>query len=145
MNPDQYFVFDTNALVSATLFAQSVPALAFFAASDRGKILLSLQTLAELSDVLQRKKFDRYLDRADREIFLAKLVHEAAFVDVNEEIHACRDPKDDKFLELAVCGSAACVVSGDEDLLTLHPFRGIAIMTPAQFLDWVSQLIASED
>ena len=145
MNPDHYFVFDTNALVSAALLSQSVPALAFFAASERGKIMLSQQTLAELGDVLQRKKLDRYLDRADREVFLAKLVHEATLIDVIEEIRACRDPKDDKFLALAVCGPATCIVSGDDDLLTLHPFRGIPIMTPTQFLDWVSQLIASEE
>ena len=42
----------------------------------------------------------------------------------------CRDPKDDKFLELALNGKATHIVSGDEDLLVLHPFRGIPILTP---------------
>jgi uncharacterized protein len=145
MNPEHCFVFDTNAPVSALLFDQSVPACAFFAAAGRGRILLSQQTLAELSKVLQRKKFDRYLDRDDRDEFLSKLVHEATFVDVIEEIHVCRDPKDDKVLELAVGGSATCVVTGDEDLLVLHPFRGIPIMTPAQFLEWISQQSADDE
>jgi uncharacterized protein len=51
-----------------------------------------------------------------------------------DTIRACRDAKDDKFLELAVSGRAAYIISGDDDLLVLHPFRGIAIMTAAEFL-----------
>jgi predicted nucleic acid-binding protein len=47
---------------------------------------------------------------------------------------ACRDPTDDKFLELAVSGNADLILSGDKDLLTLHPFRGIPIVTPAAFV-----------
>jgi putative PIN family toxin of toxin-antitoxin system len=139
VNPEQYIAFDTNVLVSALLFAESVPARAFHAALDRGKVLLSQATLAELSAVLERKKFDRYLTREDREQFLTALVRDATFVEVIEEIRASRDPKDDKFLELAVSGSATCLVAGDEDLLVLHPFNGIPIMTPAQFLEWVSR------
>lgn len=50
-------------------------------------------------------------------------------------ITACRDPKDDKFLELAVSGRATHIISGDTDLLTLNPFRGIAILPPRAFLE----------
>jgi predicted nucleic acid-binding protein len=45
-----------------------------------------------------------------------------------------RDPKDDKFLQVAVAGKADVIVSGDEDLLVLHPFSGIPILRPAAFL-----------
>jgi len=55
-------------------------------------------------------------------------------VEPNEEIRLCRDPKDDKFLELAIGGNADFVISGDGDLLALHPYRGISIMTSAEFL-----------
>jgi predicted nucleic acid-binding protein len=48
---------------------------------------------------------------------------------------ACRDPKDDKFLSLAVCGRATHLVTGDADLLALNPFEGIRIVTPRQFLE----------
>jgi predicted nucleic acid-binding protein len=51
-----------------------------------------------------------------------------------QAIRACRDPKDDKFLELAVHGRADLIVTGDQDLHTLNPFRGIAILTPNAFL-----------
>jgi len=47
---------------------------------------------------------------------------------------ACRDPSDDQFLELAVNGKADCVISGDDDLLSMTIFRGIPIITPAKFL-----------
>jgi predicted nucleic acid-binding protein len=49
-------------------------------------------------------------------------------------VQACRDPDDDKFLEVAMSGGADWIVTGDADLLALHPFEGIAIVTPADFL-----------
>lgn len=129
-------VFDTSAVVSALLFEQSVPGRAFYAALDRGEILLSHATIIELSEVLARKKFDRYLTREEREQFLVMLLREGTIIDITETIRECRDPKDDKLLELAVNGGASCLVSGDQDLLVLNPFRNIPILTPAQFLVW---------
>lgn len=67
--------------------------------------------------------------------FLAALTREAEWVEVHSHIQACRDPKDNKFLELAVSGKATHIVSGDNDLLTLHPFHGIHILSPRAFLD----------
>jgi putative PIN family toxin of toxin-antitoxin system len=64
----------------------------------------------------------------------AELLAVAELVTISERIVACRDPKDDKFLELAVCGRADVIVSGDHDLLALHPFRYIPIVTPAAFI-----------
>ena len=95
---------------------------------------MSASTLEELADVLERAKFDRYLTGSEREEFLEALVERAIFVEPTEEIRVCRDARDDKFLELAVTGSADCIITGDSDLLTLNPFRGIPIVTAAQFL-----------
>lgn len=50
-------------------------------------------------------------------------------------VNDCRDPKDNKFLEIAISGNADCIVSGDKDLMVLHPYRGISILTPMQFLE----------
>jgi len=58
---------------------------------------------------------------------------------VTEVLLECRDPKDNKFLELAVSGGATHLISGDNDLLVLHPFRGIQIMTPQMFLSQLEQ------
>lgn len=128
------FVLDTNVIVSALLLAESIPRQAFDKALDTGKALLSLPVLTELNEVLSRRKFDKYLLEAERMQFLAALVREAEMIEVGERISASRDPKDDKFLELAVNGQATCIISGDGDLLVLNPFRGIAIMPPQAFL-----------
>jgi putative PIN family toxin of toxin-antitoxin system len=128
-------VFDTNVLVSASLLPNSKPRKALDLALSQGKLLLSLPALAELCEVLSRKRFRRYINEEDIRIFIAVLTREAEWVEVDVRIAACRDPKDDKFLELAVSGRATCIVSGDFDLLTLTPFQGIPIMTAQALLE----------
>lgn len=127
-------VFDTNVLVSSLLLPESTPRRALERPRYEGEVLLSYAVLAELSEVLRRKRFSRYVDEVDIRRFLATLTLGTSWVDVTVEIHAYRDSKDDKFLELAVSGDATHIVSGDADLLVLHPFRGIQILTPQVFL-----------
>lgn len=131
------FVFDTNAIISAVLLKQSVSRRAFDKALDEGEILVSVETIDELNRVLGRVDFARYVTEGERLEFLALLVREARLVEVTVHIGECRDPRDDKFLELAVSGGAECIVSGDRDLLVLHPFRGVPIVTPRDFVDEV--------
>jgi uncharacterized protein len=59
----------------------------------------------------------------------------AALIGVGIAVTASRDPKDDKFLELAVSANASCVITGDKDLLILHPFRGIPIVNAVDFIN----------
>jgi putative PIN family toxin of toxin-antitoxin system len=94
-------VFDTNVIVSALLLPDSKPRHAVDLTLQRGKILLSFAILAELYEVLSRKRFRRYCHEEDIRSFLAALTREARWVDVDVQIRACRDPQDDKFLELA--------------------------------------------
>lgn len=129
------FVFDTNVVVSALLMKKSVARDALDKARTVGDILLSLEVIEELRDVLSRPAFDRYIDEENRLKFLSLLVKEAELVEITEKIKECRDPKDDKFLELAVNGNASLIVSGDKDLQVLHPFRNIPILSPREFLD----------
>jgi putative PIN family toxin of toxin-antitoxin system len=100
-----------------------------------GELLVSAETIDELNQVLGRSEFAQYVTENERLEFLAILLREARLVDVTVHVGECRDPRDDKFLELAVSGRAACIVSGDQDLLVLHPFRGISLVTPRGFLD----------
>jgi putative PIN family toxin of toxin-antitoxin system len=127
-------VFDTNVVVSAVLLPRSVPRQAFDRAREYGKILISVATVDELNEVLRRQRFDKYVREAQRLEFLAALIREAELVDVTEVVTECGDPKDNKFLELAVSGKATCIISGDKDLLALHPFRGIPVIAPQVFL-----------
>lgn len=89
--------------------------------------------------MLGREKFRRYVTEEQLERFLQGLLRETTLVEIQETIRVCRDPKDDKFLELAVNGGADCVVSGDDDLLVLNPFRGINVLTPSDFLDAIAR------
>jgi putative PIN family toxin of toxin-antitoxin system len=89
---------------------------------------------AELRNVLRRTHFDRYTTRARREEFLRSLILRAEPVEITETVRACRDPEDDKILELAINGDADYIVTGDSDLLVMNPFRGIAVIQPAEFL-----------
>jgi uncharacterized protein len=127
-------VFDTNTLVSALLFEPSVPAQAFFAAMDAGEILLSATLVNEVNEVLQRKKFEKYISAEQREEFLIALVQSGRLIEVTETIAVCRDPKDNHVLALAVDGGAQVIVTGDSDLLVLNPFKMIQIVTPREFL-----------
>ena len=128
------FVFDTNVTVSALLFNDSVPGQAFTRALDHGSILVSGSLVRELSRVLGRERFDRYVSREERDVFLESLIREADLIEITESVNVCRDPEDDRILELAVNGNATYIVTGDADLLVLNPFRGVKILTPAEFL-----------
>ncbi len=139
MNPNERFVFDTNVLVSGLLFAESKPAQALFLALRTGMLLTSLAALHELSTVLHRKKFDKYLTSDERDQFLDQYTRSATTIDITKTLQICRDPKDDKFLEIATNGAATYLVTGDFDLLVLHPFRGISIISPDSFLRTISE------
>ena len=130
------YVFDTNVLVSALLFANSAPKKALELALDIGTMLISQETIDELNSVLSRPKFERYISPEKRERFILAFVQKSIFIEIHETIEECRDPKDNKFLELAVSGQATAIISGDKDLLVLHPFRDISILTVNQFLNF---------
>lgn len=133
------YVFDTNTIVSAFLFDDSTPARAVKVSRRRGRLLLSVETARELREVLEREKFDRYVRRETRREFLVALLEESQFVEINEPFEVCRDPDDDKFLELAAAGQATAIVTGDDDLLVLQVFRDIPILTAKEFLQKVEQ------
>ena len=97
---------------------------------------MSEDTLTELVDVLARPKFDRYVSLADRQQFIRLLGGIVPVIPITQRITACRDPKDDKFLDVALNGDARMILTGDNDLLELlHPFHGIEILKPADFLN----------
>lgn len=132
-------VLDTNVVVSALLLPDSVPRQAFDKAVDHGEIIISTPVLLELAEVLARAKLNKYLSEQERMRFLVTLLKETKLVSITQQIRECRDPNDNKFLELAVCGNADVLVSGDDDLLVLNPFRGIDIVTPRHFLSEFTQ------
>ena len=88
----------------------------------------------ELKTVLLRSKFDRYVTREERAVFLAQLESVAEIVPTVQIVRECRDPKDDKFLEVALNGRGDVIITGDTDLLEMHPWREVAVVAPLDYL-----------
>ncbi|MTJ54740.1 putative toxin-antitoxin system toxin component, PIN family [Anabaena sp. UHCC 0253] len=127
-------VIDTNCFVSRLLTPNSTAAQAVCKAVDNHCILVSSGTLAELEKVFSRKKFDSYVSYENRQTFILYLKNISEMVDIVTSVQACRDPKDDKFLSLAISGNADLIITGDEDLLILNPYENISIISPSDFL-----------
>jgi putative PIN family toxin of toxin-antitoxin system len=136
------FVIDTNVLISAAIYPQSLAAQALTAAFAMGDVCRSAETLQELQTVLNRSKFDRY--------FVDKVFTLAMFVSIFEKYaievtvtHACTDctdPKDNMFLSLAMSANADAIVSGDKaHLLSMHPYHGIDILSLGDFCRFALQ------
>lgn len=132
-------ILDTSTLVSAALRPGSVPDHALLKAMRTCEICASMETLEELAPVLDRGKFDRYLDKESRRAFVTVMRrHLRLFavqqVDRDAVDPPCRDPADNKLLALALASEANALVSSDEDLLILSPWNGIPMLAPAEFM-----------
>jgi uncharacterized protein len=134
MSTSGRLVVDTNVFVSAVIFPRSVPRQVVDNALDQGVVLFSEATMRELSKVLSRSKFDGYVSGRERELFLAQIGSAAEFVPIIRLVRECRDPNDDKFLEVALNGRADAIITGDADLLAMNPWREIAILSPKDCL-----------
>lgn len=129
-----FFVIDTNCFVSANLIKNSKSAKAFDTVLNYGRIALSNEIFNEYTEILYREKLDKYLTDIQRVKALSMVKRNAIFFQPVEIVNECRDPKDNKFLELAVASNAVCILTGDTDLLIMNPFRKIEILEPVRFL-----------
>ena len=134
MCPSARIVIDTNVFVSATMLRHSITRQAVDKAFDSSIVLLSEATMAELTEVLSRPKFDEYVSRGERALFLRQVAQSAEFVSIIQIVRECRDPDDDKILEVALNGRAYVIVTGDEDLLSMNSWREVRIVSPADYL-----------
>ncbi len=129
-------VLDASVFVSAVLKPDSIPERAFDRAlAGPDQLILSDQVEAEYREVIFRPKFDRFRTTGRRERFLALVTTAARRIQPRSLVSDCSDPKDNKYLELALDGRAAVIVSGDlTHLLPMHPWRGISILNPTDYL-----------
>jgi putative PIN family toxin of toxin-antitoxin system len=128
-------IFDTNVLVSAFLFNGSKPETALRKVRFLGKFITSFETINELINTLNKDKFDKYLDVNRRILLINDYIESADEIDITQSFSICRDPKDNKFLDLAYSGNADYLITGDKDLLVLNPFNRTKIVTPEEFLE----------
>ena len=135
MNFDKRIVIDTGTLVSAALRVDSIPAQAFAKALHEFEVCVSTSTFAELDRVMRRKKFNAYRPLEERLAFVELYREKSAWHEAKEVVFDCRDPNDNKFLEHPLSVGAEIIVSSDPDLHILNPYRNIAILKPAEFLN----------
>lgn len=134
----QPIVIDTNVLVSALLFPTSMTAQAVSKALIEFNLFLSQQTFDEFVEVIQRPKFAKYFIQREHEIndFIEDLMIFAFIIEVTHQVTDCQDPKDNKFLEVALSANALYLVTGDKkDLISMNPYHGIEIITVKEFLE----------
>ena len=127
-------VIDTNILASFAIRPNPDFEKIFDYIAAHGVSLVSDDTIAELFDVLRRDKFRKYLPLAQSIDYVEWYSGISEQVVVTEQVVACRDPKDDKFLSVAVSGKADCIIAGDHHLLEMIKFNGIPIYRPAEFI-----------
>ena len=127
-------ILDTNILVSTVCWPKSAVARAYFHAVRTAELLCSEAVREEHLDVFGRPKFDAYAEFKLRMGFLKAFLDRCTEVVIIEEVSVCRNVKDNKILELALNGTANLIITGDADLVALHPWRGIDILTPVQYL-----------
>lgn len=127
-------VLDTNVIVSALLLQSTSSVRVFEHATRHGLLVFTDNTRRELVATMLSTKFDKYANRSKRESFLLALAPIMEVVQVVQLARVCRDPFDDALLEAALNGRAEAIVTGDKDLLSLHPFKGIPILTPVEYL-----------
>jgi putative PIN family toxin of toxin-antitoxin system len=131
-------VIDTNTLISAVIIPKSVPAQALKKALENYVICISEETKQELVEVISRPKFDKYfLNNAyTRESFLRVFLACCINVIPRLQVQECRDPKDDKFLSVALEAKAIMLITGDKkDLLSMHLYKDVSIITAREFLN----------
>jgi putative PIN family toxin of toxin-antitoxin system len=129
-------VWDPGVLIAAALNPQGTPGYGLLALiAGRWTLIASPMLLDELDDVLQRRRFRRYLSRADAMDFIGDI---QALADVckdppRQRRRLTRDPADDYLVALAQATKADCLVSGDRDILDA-PDPGVEVITPKAFV-----------
>jgi putative PIN family toxin of toxin-antitoxin system len=127
-------VLDTNVLVSALLFKGALSRLVELWRKGRIIPVISKETFAELTTVLQYPKFSLSQDE-----ITSLIEHEILpYFEVIEVVRAvkdvCRDPGDDMFISCALSASADCIVSGDKDFCDLRHYKTVKIVRTSDFL-----------
>ena len=134
-------ILDTNVIFSAIAFDKNMEKLLLhlFENTDNYKIYVSNETLLELDEKLLSKKFLAYRDFSKEQVLeiLNWYKNHTILTQVNFIVDICRDPRDNKFLELAKEIQSDYLITGDNDLLELKQFETTKILKPSEFINQV--------
>ena len=126
-------VLDTNVLLSAVLSSNGIPSELVDWILREGALLFSEESFAELETRLWKPKFDRYLSIERRKQLLHDFNASAIWISIPATLNTqffSRDINDDVFIRTAMAADATRLISGDEDLLVLHPVGKLHIISP---------------
>jgi putative PIN family toxin of toxin-antitoxin system len=127
-------VVDTNIFISAFLGSKNAKLIVRDIFTDQYLLIISHEQLQEIKTVLQRPKFGKYIHPHELDELLNLLSLKTIVPSNYGSINDCRDAKDNMILEAAVYGNVDFIITGDEDLLTLHPYRWIKILSQTAFI-----------
>ncbi len=130
-----YIVIDTNVLISAGLLPQSKTAQVLALAVEHFVIAQNQDTWHELETRIARPKFDRHFGDSGRLRHLIAIAQSIQRFEVSADVSVSRDKTDDKFIALAIDSGASMLISGDPDLKEVQVYKGVEILSPAQFFD----------
>lgn len=130
-------VLDTNTLVSAFKNETSWSASFFRFVQRNYDLLVSSETLDEFDITLLKPKIEKFFIGREqrRDELVLEYITSSILTQITITSTDCRDPKDNKFLSLALSGGADFIISGDKDLTVLNPYHGIKILTMREFVD----------
>jgi putative PIN family toxin of toxin-antitoxin system len=131
-------VIDTNVWVSFFLWPNPMLESVLARAITEFQIIGARETLTEVATALAKPKFAAKMSIKERQLSFDMVLKNTVMIDIVETVTECRDPRDNKFLELAISGKAKLIITGDNDLLALHPWQGISILTPWQFIAYAT-------
>ena len=130
-----YIVIDTNVLISAGLLPESKTAQVLALAVEHFVIAQNQDTWHALETRIARSKFDRYFGESGRLRHLVAIAQSIQHFEMLTEVSVSRDKTDDKFIALAIDSGATVIISGDLDLKDLQAYKGVEILSPAQFFE----------
>lgn len=125
-------VIDTNIWISFAI-GKTLHGMEEFLSEKKISIISSTEQLKEISNVLKRKKLLKYLNSNATKRLLLLFKETVAMISVVEKTYDCRDKKDNFILDIAVNGKAEFIITGDEDLLCMNPYKGINIIKYKKF------------
>ena len=128
-------VLDTNVLISWVFGKGSAINLMVEEVLTGHQLFACDEILDEVSEKLASPRLQKYIDSERARQLVARYTSKATRLEVINHLQVCRDPDDDIVLALAVTAEADCIITGDNDLLILHPYQNIQIVTPATFTD----------
>lgn len=133
----QRLVVDTNILISLFMGRQSAELIEAIVNEDI-VLISSREQISEIKRVLAYPKLAKHFTPEIRDDIVFLVATMAELVLLANDISDCRDPKDNFILEMAVNGKADFIVSGDEDIRSLNPYRGVSILDLNEFKKKIS-------